>query len=144
MQARGDQANLVGGVLYTLVTILLWDLLRPVNQWISAAAAILSFLGCWLPPAWYKAAHTSNFLFFGLYCLLIGYLILRSRFFPKGIGVLMACAGAAWLVTTWASLPRALSPFMMIVGLVGEGALMGYLLLRGLNERGWEEQAELA
>jgi hypothetical protein len=38
-------------------------------------------------------AHTSIVLFFGVYCLLIGCLILRSRFFPTFVGVLMVCAG---------------------------------------------------
>jgi hypothetical protein len=33
--------------------------------------------------------------FFGLYCLLIGYLIFRSTFLPRIIGVFMALAGWA-------------------------------------------------
>lgn len=35
----------------------------------------------------------SPLLFFGPYCLLIGYLILRSTFLPRILGVLMALAG---------------------------------------------------
>lgn len=144
MLGQGDLANLVGGILYTGVTILLWDLLRPVNQWLSTGAAVFSLLGCWLPQSWYKTAHISSFLFFGVYCLLVGYLILRSRFFPKAVGALMACAGVCWLITTWPWMASATAPYTTIVGLVGEGTVMGYLLLKGLDERRWREQAKLA
>ena len=116
------------------MALLLWHLLLPVNRWISAVAAIFSLAGCWLPLSWYKPAHISNFLFFGVYCLLIGYLIMWSRFFPKTVGVFMACAGVGWLITTWPSLAHAISPFPAIVGFVGEGTLMGYLIIRGLDE----------
>jgi hypothetical protein len=141
MQAHGDQANLVAGVLYTGLTVLLWDLFRPVDKWVSTGAAIFSLAGCWLPPSWYEMAHTSNFMFFGVYCLLIGYLILRSQFFPNALGVLMACAGVCWLATTWPWLDHTISPYTTIVGLVGEGTFMGYLLVKGLDERRWREQA---
>jgi len=144
MQALGGQTNLAAGVLYTGLTVLFWDLFRPVNEWLSTSAAIFSLAGCWLPLSWYKAAHISNFLFFGVYCLLIGYLILRSRFLPNAVGVLMACAGVCWLITTWPRLTHSIWPYTALVGLVGEGTLMGYLLAKGLDERRWREQANLA
>ena len=129
--AQGDQANLVAAVLYTGLTVLLWDLLRPVNYWLSTAAAICSLAGCWLPQSWFRAAHTSNFLFFGLYCLLIGYLIVRSRLFPAAVGVLMACAGVCWLTTMWPRLAHATLPYTTAIGLLGEGTLMVWLLVKG-------------
>jgi hypothetical protein len=143
MLVRGDQATLVAGVLYSGMTLLLWHLLWPVNRWISAVAAIVSLAGCWLPPSWYNSAHVSNFLFFGLYCLFTGYLVWRSRFFPRTVGVFMACAGVGWLITTWPSLAHATSPFPAIVGFVGEGTLMGYLIIRGLDEQQWKEETAL-
>jgi hypothetical protein len=144
MQAQRDHANLVAGALYTGVTILLWDLLRPVNLWLSTSAAIFSLMGCWLPQSWYKTAHLNNFLFFGVYCLLIGYLIVRSPFFPNTVGVLMACAGVCWSTTQWPRLAHVVSPFSTILGVIGEGTLMVYLLVRGLDERRWREQPKLA
>jgi hypothetical protein len=144
MQALSGPTTVAAGVFYTGLTILLWDLFRPVNEWISTSAAIFSLAGCWLPRSWYQAAHTSNFVFFGIYCLLIGYLILRSQFLPNAVGVLMACAGVGWLITTWSSLAHATSPFPAIVGFVGEGTLMVYLLVKGLDERRWREQAGVA
>jgi hypothetical protein len=144
MLVWGDQTNLVAGALYSGMTLLLWHLLRPVSKWISAVAAIVSLAGCWLPQLpWYNSAHINNNLLFGLYCLIAGYLIWRSRFFPKTVGIFMTCAGVCWLITTWPSLVHAISPFPGIAGLVGEGTLMGYLIIRGVDERQWREDNAL-
>jgi len=140
MKAQGDLSNLIAGILYTVLTILLWYLFLTVSKWLSTAAAAASLAGCWLPQSFFAMAHFGNFVFFGLYCLLIGWLILRSPFFPKAIGVLMACAGVCWLIVSWPQLAHALSPFPMVVGLIGEGSVMVYLLAKGLDESRWREQ----
>jgi hypothetical protein len=143
MQVEGDRANLAAAILYTGVTVLLWDLFRPVNEWLSTGIAIFSLVANWLPESWYKMAHIKITLYFGMYCLLIGCLILRSKFFPNFVGVLMAFAGACWLTTNWPWLTNMISPYNEIGGLFGEGTLTGYLLVKGLNERKWKEQAGL-
>lgn len=144
MQTQGNTANLIAGVLYTGLTVLLWYIFLPVDRWLSTGAAAASLAGCWLPQSFFNMVHFGNFVFFGLYCLLIAWLIVRSPFFPKGIGVLMACAGICWLITSWPQLAHALSPFPMIVGLIGEGSVMVYLLAKGLDEQRWREQARMA
>jgi hypothetical protein len=101
MQVQGDRANLAAAIVYTGVIVLLWDLFRPVNEWLSTGIAIFSLVANWLPQSWYRMAHTNIKLYFGIYCLLIGYLILRSAFFPNFVGVLMAFGGICWLTTTW-------------------------------------------
>lgn len=140
LHAQGDTANLVAGILYTVLTVLLWYLFLPVNKWLSTAAAAASLAGCWLPQSFFTMAHFDNFVFFGLYCLLVAWLILLSPFFPKAIGVLMGCAGVCWLIVSWPQLAHALSPFPLIVGLIGEGSVMVYLLARGLDEQLWRER----
>ena len=45
----------------------------------------------------YGQAVNICFVFFGVYCLLIGYLIFKSAFLPRILGVLMAFAGLGWL-----------------------------------------------
>lgn len=102
-QDAGDALNHVAFVLYTAVTLLLWHLLRGVNPWLAAVTAVVSLLDCRLPLARYENAypplHNTSFLFFGIYCLLIAYLIFRSRFMPNIVGALMPCAGICWLTT---------------------------------------------
>jgi hypothetical protein len=73
-------------------------------------------------------------VFTGFYCILIGFVILRSSFLPRSLGVLMAIAGLGWLTFLSPSLANRLSPFNSLVsGLFGEGALMLWLLVIGVN-----------
>ena len=80
-------------------------------------------------------------IFFGAYCLLIGYLIFRSKFLPRVIGVLMAFAGCGWLTFLSARLASFLSPYNLIPGFIGEGSLTVWLLVKGVNVQEWREQA---
>ncbi|HMH96011.1 MAG TPA: DUF4386 domain-containing protein [Bradyrhizobium sp.] len=82
-------------------------------------------------------------VFAGVYCILIGFLILRSSFLPKPLGVLMAVAGLGWLTYLSPSLASELAPLNSLVsGLLGEGSLMLWLLVIGVNVQ--RTQAALA
>jgi hypothetical protein len=81
-------------------------------------------------------------VFFGLYCLLIGCLILRSTFLPRLLGVLMVIAGLGWLIFLYPPLAERLFPGIAIVGVAAEALLMLWLLVIGINtERWWEQTA---
>jgi hypothetical protein len=41
-------------------------------------------------------------MFFGTYCVMIGYLVFRSGFLPRGLGVLMAIGGLSYLTGSFA------------------------------------------
>ena len=43
-------------------------------------------------------------LFFGDTCMVNGYLIFKSGYFPDALGVLMQAAGGCYLVACWAAL----------------------------------------
>jgi hypothetical protein len=138
---------LVSSTCYIAVTVLFYGLFRPVNRNISAIAAILSLLGCGLSilgvihPGFSKL---NPLVFFGGYCLLIGYLILRSTFLPRFLGVLMAFGGIGWLTFISSSLSDPLAPYNMAPGILGEAALTVWLLTVGVNSRRWHEQASAA
>jgi len=85
-------------------------------------------------------AYNTGMIFFGFYCVLIGYLIFHSGFLPKLVGVFMALAGLGWLVSLWPPLDKALSSYTMITGLLGEGSLTLWLLIMGVNVQRWREQ----
>jgi hypothetical protein len=85
-----------------------------------------------------------GFVFFGLHCFLVGYLILRSTFLPRFVGVLMVCAGLGWMTDAWATLlypplGRALGSYAVIPGLLGEGSLALWLLFIGVNVGRWDQ-----
>jgi hypothetical protein len=80
-------------------------------------------------------------VFFGFYCLLIGYLILKSTFLPRFVGVAMAFAGLGWLTFVSPALVSSLSRYVFIPGILGEGCLTVWLLLMGVDAQKWREQA---
>ena len=75
-------------------------------------------------------------VFAGVYCILIGLLILRSTLLPRSLGVLMTIAGLAWMTYLSPSLANRLAPFNSLVsGLIGEGCLMLWLTIKGATTR---------
>ena len=84
------------------------------------------------------------FVFFGVYCLLIGYLIFKSSFLPRILGVLMAVAGLGWLTFLFPPLADYLSPYNLVLGFLAELALMLWLLAMGVDVQRWKKQARAA
>jgi len=137
-------ANLIATAAYIGVTLLFYDLFKRVNQRLSLLAAFFSLLGCinGVLDSFHVAPFSINSLvFFGFYCLLIGYLILRSTFLPRILGALMMFGGLGWLTFLSQPLARSLSPYNMAPGIFGEGILTLWLLVMGVNAQRWIEQA---
>jgi Domain of unknown function (DUF4386) len=85
-------------------------------------------------------------VFFGLHVFSIGYLIRKSTFLPRILGALLFVAGACYLTSSFANflaLPFRgyLLPFVALGGLLGEGSLTGWLLVKGVNVQRWNESA---
>lgn len=132
-------AGLVSTACYVGVTLAFYILFKPVNRPLSFLAAGVSLVGCLFGAlnAVDRAPVSVNALvFFGIYCLLIGYLIYRSGFLPRFLGVLMAIGGLGWLTFASPSLAHSLVPYNFAPGLLGEGVLTLWLLVRGVDTRG--------
>jgi hypothetical protein len=85
-------------------------------------------------------------VFFGLHVLTVGYLIRRSTFLPRILGALLIVTGVCYLTNSFAnflSLPfkAYLLPFVAAGGLLGEGSVTVWLLVKGVNVQRWKEQA---
>ena len=78
-----------------------------------------------------------------LYCLLIGYLIVRSTFLPRVLGVLMALAGLGGLTFLSPPFAKSLWPYNML-GSIGEVSLTLWLIVFAVNADRWKEQAGAA
>jgi Domain of unknown function (DUF4386) len=139
----GLVAGLTAGACYIAVTLLFYCIFRLVNRSLSLLAALFSLVGCAMGPLslfHLVPSRINSLVFFGFYCLLIGYLIFRSTFLPRILGVLMAFAGLGWLTFLSPPLANHLSPYIFAPGILGEGALTLWLLVMGVNEQQWKEE----
>jgi len=80
-------------------------------------------------------------VFFGLFDIAIGCLILRSSFLPRILAVPMVVAGLTWLVFLSPPLANYLLTPIQVIGFLAEAALMLWLLVIGVNVQRWKEQA---
>lgn len=113
-------ANIVAPLCYAVATLFIYDLLKPVNKNLSLLAAVFSLAGCAVSLfGLTRFIGLRDLVFFGLHCLLVGYLILRSTFLPRTLGVLMVFAGLGWLTFLWRPLATP----------AGVGRVIGVLLL---------------
>jgi hypothetical protein len=129
----GVSGGLVAAACYVVVTLLFYVLFKPVSHALSLLAAAISLAGIVVGPL--RLAPISPLVFFGCYCLLIGWLIFTSTYLPRFLGVLMAIAGLGWLTFLSPPLARALSPWVYGPGLLGEGALTVWLLVNGVDAK---------
>jgi hypothetical protein len=84
-----------------------------------------------------------NLIFFGVSALLLGYLIFRSGFMPRIIGLLEMVAGTSYLVLLWPPLASALHPYYLFFA-IGELVLGLWLLVKGVDNERWHERSHAA
>ena len=82
--------------------------------------------------------------FFGFSTFLNGYLIFRSTFLPRFLGVLSVFGGLGWLTFLYPPLGLQLFPYILLVGVLGSIALILWLLVKGVDGQQWKERASAA
>lgn len=75
-------------------------------------------------------------VFFGFHCLLVGLALFGARMVPRWVSGLLMVGGVGWLSNLWPPLASSLGPFGVLPGLIGESALVVWLLLKGVNTKG--------
>lgn len=85
-----------------------------------------------------------DLVFFGFACIIYGYLLFRSGYFPKALGVLMMIAGLSYLTNSFTLI---LAPAyadtilpILVLALIGELSFCLWLLVKGVNLPKWKEQ----
>src|SRR4051794_2575008 len=89
---------------------------------------------------WNGQASNLYLAFFGLCCILTGYVIYKSTFLPAILGVLLALAGLGYATYLWPPLADYLYPYNLALG-AGELILGLWLLVFGVNLERWKEQS---
>jgi hypothetical protein len=169
--------------VYAVVTVLLYQLFKPVNRELSLLAAFASLAGgvvgssaaifqfapivvlndATLWPGFsplqlrglalmFLRLHEQGFsislMFFGLYCSLLGWMMTRSTFMPRVVGVLMLAAGVSYMLYSFAyfaspSLAAGLSSYALLLGSIGEFGLTAWLLVVGIDSAEWNQQSRM-
>jgi len=80
-------------------------------------------------------------IFLGVNTVLVGYLMLRATFLPRVLGILGLVGGAGWLTFAYPPLGSSLFVPIAVFSLIGCAVTIGWLLVRGVDERRWHEMA---
>lgn len=88
-------------------------------------------------------------IFFGFACLVRGYLIFKSGYLPRTLGVLILIAGLCYLTNSFALLlapafAASIFPVILAPAFIGELALCLWLIIKGVNTEQWKRQVALS
>ena len=85
-------------------------------------------------------------MFFGAGYVLLGYLMFRSGYLPRFLGVLLAISGVGFVARTFVGVlaPAYASPILLMPAALAAAAMTLWLLIRGVDVSKWQESAALA
>lgn len=163
----GFMLYMIEMVAQTVMTMLFYDLLKPVSKSLSLVTAVLGVVGCviktmsrvfFLVPLFFNTEQLRTLalpflrvndfgaavalIFFGFNTALMGYLIVRSTFLPHALGWLAVVGGVGWLAFLWPPLGYQLFLYIALFGILSSLATIVWLIVFGVNEPRWIAQAE--
>jgi hypothetical protein len=93
----------------------------------------------------HSLGFTIGIAFLTLHVFLLGYLIFKSGYFPRILGILFLIAGLGYLIDSFALLLSAsyetTPAYIALAIAIGEIAFPLWLLIKGVNVERWEERA---
>ena len=90
-----------------------------------------------------------SLVFFGGYCLVTGYLIFKSTFLPRILGLLLAIGGLCYLTNSFTlflapQVAGMLFPYILLPSFLAESSLCLWLIVFAVNAPKWEQRARAA
>jgi len=81
-------------------------------------------------------------VFYGIASLIFGYLMMRSGYFPRVLGALLALGGLGFVIMNVLLIltPAYASSFLLLPTILAIVSLAGWLLFRGVDVVKWQEQ----
>ncbi|HEV2139649.1 MAG TPA: DUF4386 domain-containing protein [Candidatus Dormibacteraeota bacterium] len=150
----GIAAHLIVTLTNPPLTMIFYELFKVVNRRLALLAAFFSLVATGVEGAGLFVqvehpvvrAYDVYTAFFGFDLMTIGYLVYRSSFLPRAIGVLLLVDGVSYLVYSFVDilvpgLAAHLVPWIQLPILAGEGSLTVWLLVSGVNAARWTERA---
>jgi hypothetical protein len=103
----------------------------------------------YLPSDLATTGYSIYTVFYGFDFIVVAYLVLKSTFLPRAIGVLLAIDALTYLVNGFATMVAPgfaahLGAWTGLPTIIAEGSLCLWLLLAGVNVERWKEQASAA
>ena len=97
----------------------------------------------------YAYGETISFVFFGFHILVLGYLIFKSDYLPRILGLLLIVAALGYIVDSFASFisssydDNELTFLLMVAvpAVIAEFSLNLWLLFKGVNVERWKQRA---
>jgi hypothetical protein len=86
-------------------------------------------------------AYDLDLIFFGLWCILTGWLVWRSTFLPRVLGLLLVVDGIGWTLFVWPPLATFLFPAIAVASGLAELPMQLWLLIMGVNNERWNQRA---
>lgn len=176
MYRFGFTAYMIEMTAQIVMTMLFYELLKPVSRIGALLAAVIGVVGCGIkalsrvffvaPALVLGGSHYLNtfsaeqlkslallfynvnemgaaiaVVFFGFSTLITGWLMIRATYIPKVLGWFALVGGIGWLTFLWPPLGYRLNLYVAAVGLLGSIATIVWLIVYGVTEERWNEQA---
>jgi hypothetical protein len=135
-------ALLLSNFFYLILGLLFYGLFKAVSRRVALDVALFSVGGSVLGVLhlFHLLTHLRTTPFLACFDLLIGWLIVRSRFLPPVLGWLMVLNGVGWLAYMAPVVAERSHGRMSDFSFAVEGVLALWLLIRGVAERGVDAQ----
>jgi hypothetical protein len=162
----GLLAHLLVTVTNVPLAVLFFDLFRVVNRRLALLDVFFTLVGTAIEAAGLLNQFTPLVLlgggpstgvlsaidydiytvFYGFDIICVGYLVFRSTFLPRAIGVLLAIDGLSYLIHSFTDLLAPgfavhLTPWTDLAPLLGEGSLCLWFLVVGVDVERWNKRA---
>jgi hypothetical protein len=72
-------------------------------------------------------------MFFGVWCILTGYLIFNSTFLPRVLGVLLTISGLGWLMYLYPPFAVQIFPVLAVASAIGEIPLEFWMMIKSVD-----------